>query len=154
MINSEQLPKSNHNRRINLFRKKKSPKILEIWIFNNSGLLLVNVKNSRCIERQTVDPLLFSGILAAIECLSGESLNHIAMNDSQLTILPISEPHEMFLVALTTNKMKIEKVRTVLVEIYQAFWAEFKEIVPTWSGNLSIFEYFKDFIEKEYFCLD
>ncbi|TFH31194.1 MAG: hypothetical protein E4G98_00565 [Promethearchaeota archaeon] len=84
--------------------------------------------------------------------MSEESLHNIMMNDSQLIILPISEPLTLFLVALTSNQADPERVKTRLIEIYHEFWTEFAEILPPWSGNISIFSYFKDIIAENYFC--
>ncbi len=136
-----------------VFKRRKLPLIIEIWIFNDSGLSLLNLKNSLCPEKSRVDPLLFSGILAAMEYISEESLHNITMEDSQLCILPISEPYSLFFVALTSNKAKPERVRAQLIEIYDAFWEEFKEILPTWSGNVSIFKYFEAHVSENYFCV-
>ncbi|MHA1518686.1 MAG: hypothetical protein ACTSRK_00755 [Promethearchaeota archaeon] len=135
-----------------MFKRRKLPLIIEIWIFNDSGLSLLNIKNSLCPEKSKVDPLLFSGILAAMEYISEESLHNITMNNSQLCILPITEPFPLFFVALTSNKVKHKRVRAQLIEIYDAFWCEFKEILPSWSGNVSIFNYFKAHITENYFC--
>ena len=134
-----------------LLKHSKIPKIIEIWIFNNSGLLLLNARNSRIKKFQKIDPLLFSGMLAAMEFLSKKRLNHIAMNDLQLILLPVIKPFPLFLVASTYRYVSSRRVRNVLQEIYEEFSAEFQEILPYWSGNLSIFSYFQEKIINKYF---
>jgi hypothetical protein len=136
-----------------VFKKFRMPILHEVWIFDNSGISLINVKNDSCTGNSRVDPLLFSGILCAMESLSEETLNQITMNDLQLIILPISEPVQLFIVGLGHNHTKPEKIRQLLIDIYQDFWAEFSEIIPSWGGNLTPFTYFKDNIVENYFSL-
>lgn len=132
-------------------KRSRTPRLIEMWIFNNSGLLLLNVQNQKIKKTQKVDPLLFSGMLAAMEFLSEKKLNHIAMNDLQLILLPITEPFPLFLVASTYKYINSRKVRNTLNEIYEQFISEFHEFLPHWSGNLSIFDYFQEKLQKKYF---
>ncbi|WP_457558645.1 hypothetical protein [Candidatus Harpocratesius sp.] len=134
-----------------IIKRSRIPKIIELWIFNNSGLLLLNTRNLNYSNTNKVDPLLFSGMLAAMEFISEKKLSHIAMNDLQLVLLPILEPIPLFLVALTYKYVKSRRVRAVLQEIYEEFIKEFNELIPHWNGNLSIFDYFQKRLTDKYF---
>ena len=127
-------------------------KLMELWIINNAGAPLLHLKNPSFINKQSVDPALFSGIITAMEYTANHSLNAIKMNDSKILILPKLHTSNYFiLVGRTHIKEKDKTIRKTLDKIHESFCEEFGEIATTWVGDLSIFEYFKDYLKEKYF---
>ena len=123
---------------------------LEIWIINKAGLTLLHVKSPKYRNKQTVNPILFSGILSAVETIAAESLHSIKMNDSKLVIFPNDDLDKLFIVARVLMKDKENNVIKTLKKINITFLEEFKEILSAWSGDQTIFRYFQDKCIEEY----
>ncbi|MHA1602295.1 MAG: hypothetical protein ACTSVU_06960 [Promethearchaeota archaeon] len=123
---------------------------LEIWIINKAGLTLMHAKSSKYKNKQTVNPILFSGILSAVETIAAESLHSIKMNDSKLVIFPNDDPSKLFIVARVLMKDKENNVLKILKKINIDFLEEFKEILSSWSGDQTIFHYFQNKCIEEF----
>ncbi len=126
-------------------------KLWELWIIDRSGLSLVHVKSSKIKSQQQVNPILFSGILTAVETLAAESIDAIKMKDSKIIIVPVKDPVKFSVVGRAKIKEKDGNVRKILYKIRDAFIMEFAEILQYWAGDQMLFNYFKDITEKLYF---
>lgn len=126
-------------------------KLWELWIIDRAGLALVHVKSDKIDSRQAVSPVLFSGILTAVETLAAEAIDAIKMKDSKIIIMPVKEPVKFFVVGRVKIKEKDANVRKIMAKIRDAFIMEFAEILNCWVGDQTIFNYFKEITEKLYF---
>lgn len=127
-------------------------KLMEIWIISNAGAPLLHIKNPAFPNQQSVDPALFSGIITAMEFTANHSLNAIKMCDSKIVIMPkLVKSNEFILVGRTHVKDRDKAVRKTLNKIQETFHAEFGQIIGSWVGDLSIFDYFREHLMEKYF---
>ncbi|UYP43768.1 hypothetical protein NEF87_000053 [Candidatus Lokiarchaeum ossiferum] len=127
-------------------------KLMEIWIISNAGAPLLHIKNPAFPNKQSVDPALFSGMITAMEFTANHSLNAIKMHDSKIMIMPkLEKSNEFILVGRTHINNRDKTVRKTLQKIQKTFHTEFGQIIGSWVGDLSIFDYFKDLLMEKYF---
>ncbi len=126
-------------------------KLWELWVIDRAGLSLVHIRGPEAVNRQIISPILFSGILSAVETIAAESIDAIRMKDSKILILPVNEPVSFFVVGRAKFKEKDANIRKILYKIRDAFIMEFGEILSSWVGDQTIFNYFTEITEKLYF---
>lgn len=98
-----------------------------------------------------VSPVLFSGILSAIQTIASKTIDAIKMNESKIVIVPETNPVPIFFVGRVSIKKKDKNVRKILSKIKDQFLEEYSEILPSWSGDQAIFEYFIDMCKERFF---
>jgi hypothetical protein len=123
----------------------------ELWIIDKAGLTLVHVKNTELGNFKTISPYLFSGVLSAVETMADKNIESIKMKDSKILILPETDPVPIFFVGRANIKKKDKKIRKRLAQIRDSFLNEYREILPSWSGDQGIFDYFMDIVKEEFF---
>lgn len=123
----------------------------ELWIIDKSGLYLVHIRNPNFSDKMTVSPVLFSGILSAIETMAAKTIEAINMSDSKILILPQQSPISIFFVGRVAIKKKDKNVLKLLEKIKTLFLAEYAQILPTWSGDQAIFDYFIEICREKFF---
>ena len=114
----------------------------ELWIIDRSGLAFIHIRNPDIEGKPQVSPVLFSGILSAIETIATKTIDAIKMKDSKLVIVPETDPIPIFFVGRVGIKKKDKNVRKILKKIKEQFLKEYSEILPAWSGDQTIFQYF------------
>ncbi len=123
----------------------------ELWIIDRSGLALVHIRHKMMLDKQSVSPVLFSGILSAIETMATKTIDAIKMKDSKIVIYPETDPVPIFFVGRVNIKKKDKNVRKLLEKIKEIFIGEYKQILPSWSGDQAIFDYFIDICIDKFF---
>jgi hypothetical protein len=94
---------------------------------------------------------LIAGFLTALKDFSSEVTNKKGqmknLDMGEYTILLINDLGVLIAAALT--KRDDESIaHRALREVLAAFYADFKDIIPTWNGNLKIFKEFEGKIDK------
>ncbi|MCK5346804.1 MAG: hypothetical protein KAR20_25525, partial [Candidatus Heimdallarchaeota archaeon] len=106
-------------------------KILEIWIVSQSGLTLLHVQNPKVHIKQTVDPILFAGLITAVENMASSSLNSIKMQDSKLLMVSVFRDIRFTLICRAKSGDKDKNLRKPLDRVIERFIQDFREILPT-----------------------
>ena len=93
----------------------------ELWIIDKSGLALVHVRNKDVGEIQSISPILFSGVLSAVEVMAEKTLDAIKMKDSKIIVVPISDPVPITFVGRASIKTKDKSIRK-RSQSFRLFW--------------------------------
>lgn len=124
---------------------------MEVWIVSQAGLTLLHVQNPKVNIKQTVDPILFAGLITAVENMASSSLNSIKMQDSKLIMIPVSTDEIRFtLICRAKSSDKDKSLRKLLDRVINRFTQDFREILPAWNGDQTIFHYFESVVHE--FC--
>ena len=127
-------------------------KIMEVWIVSQAGLTLLHVQNPKVEIKQSVDPILFAGLITAVENMASSSLNSIKMQDSKLLMIPVSTDEIRFtLICRAKSSDKDKNLRKMLDRVIGQFIQDFREILPTWNGDQTIFHYFQAVVQENCF---
>ena len=121
---------------------------MEIWIVSQAGLTLLHVQNSKVQIKQSVDPILFAGLITAVENMASSSLSSIKMQDSKLLMIPVSNGIRFTLICRAKSGDKDKNLRKVLDRVIDQFIQDFSEILPTWNGDQTIYHYFIDIVKE------
>ena len=123
---------------------------MEIWIVSQAGLTLLHVQNPdpKVQIKQSVDPILFAGLITAVENMTSSSLSSIKMKDSKLLMIPVSNGIRFTLICRAKSSDKGKNLRKVLDRVIERFIIDFNEILPTWNGDQTIYHYFKDVVNE------
>ncbi|TFH27686.1 MAG: hypothetical protein E4G98_05935 [Promethearchaeota archaeon] len=123
-------------------------RILELWIIDKSGLSLVHIQSPTLEGKPSINPMLFSGFLTAVESMASESIDSIKMKDSKIVIMPVHQPTKFFVVGRGKMGDKDDNLRKVLDRVKDLFLEEFGEILASWRGNHQIFSFFEEKVIK------
>jgi len=122
---------------------------MEVWIVSQAGLTLLHVQNPKVEIKQSVDPILFAGLITAVENMASSSLNSIKMQDSKLMMIPVSTSEIRFtLICRAKSGDKDKSLRKSLDRVIEGFIQDFSEILPAWNGDQTIFTYFADVVDE------
>ena len=124
----------------------------ELWIIDKSGLALIHIRSAEMEGKQKISPFLFSGVLSAIEMMATKTIDAIKMQDSKIIIVPETDVVKLFFVGRVSISKKDKNVRKLLTKIRDQFIEEYEQILPSWSGDQAIFDYFIDIIKAKYFA--
>ena len=125
--------------------------ISELWIVNEAGLCLFHDS-----PELNLDPLLFSGVITAINQISLSKTTHrisdIKMGNHWLIFTQNPVTALLFIArSLDINNKKWIMIR--LQQIHDRFFKRFSlKSITDWNGDLSIFKPFKEDLEE--FFLD
>jgi len=123
---------------------------MEVWIVSQAGLTLLHVQNPKVEIKQSVDPILFAGLITAVENMASSSLNSIKMQDSKLLMIPVSDGIRFTLICRAKSNDKDKNLLKILDRVISHFIQDFREILPAWNGDQTIFHYFVDVVSE--FC--
>ena len=124
-------------------------KLQELWIINKNGLPYLSVQSKDIGEG--INPMIFSGFMSAVQNLAEDSIDSIKMRNSKIMIVPVKDPIPFFVIGRSKTKEKDNSIRKQLGKIRDMFLDEFSIIIPTWEGDLTFFNYFKDQIQEQFF---
>ncbi|MHA1341572.1 MAG: hypothetical protein ACTSRZ_16790 [Promethearchaeota archaeon] len=127
-------------------------KFYEIWIMNNDGLPFFYT-HMEGIEREINEGMITSFISAVSIMLnsnSNEQLNTIKLKNSKILIFPGPNDAKFFTIVRTSIKEKDKNIRREVEKITNLFYSKYGQYIKNWSGNVTIFldfeEYIKDYI--------
>ena len=122
--------------------------IHSIWIIRKSVCLFQ--MSCECFE---VDPQLFSGLLSAIASFTKETLereiNKVVIEDLKFVF---EKNNDLFFILCADKKDNNILLHKKLIRIQAHFLHKFNNVLPNWKGDLSIFEPFREKIEKIVSC--
>ena len=124
-------------------------KLQELWIINKNGLPYLSVQTKDIVE--SINPMIFSGFMSAVQNLAEDSIDAIKMRNSKIMIVPVKEPIPFFVIGRAKTKEKDNSIRKQLGKIRDMFLDEFSIIIEKWEGDLSFFTYFKAKLEEQFF---
>jgi len=106
--------------------------IKELWIISENGIPLYNQKTA-----DSIDSSLFSGFLSAImsfaKAISDHTMDMFKLGDSTFFILKEMQKSLLF-IGKSDEKVKEEKVRTLLFKIRNQFLELFDKVLAEWDG--------------------
>ncbi|TFG05876.1 MAG: hypothetical protein EU536_00600 [Promethearchaeota archaeon] len=115
--------------------------IYGIWIIHRDGKCLF----FREYENLEINEQLFSGFLVALLSFSKEissrELKDMTLEDLTLYYETLEKERIVFVVAVD-SKERESKIREKMSEIEETFLQEYGEVIPTWDGEISIFNNF------------
>lgn len=121
--------------------------IFGVWIIHRVGKCLI----FREYKSLNINEQLFSGFLVAILSFSkeigGRELKKLTLEELTLYYENI-EAHQLVFVIAADSQEREAKIREKISLIEEAFLQEYKEILPTWESNISIFATFSPKIDE------
>ncbi|NVM27599.1 MAG: hypothetical protein HWN65_02050 [Candidatus Helarchaeota archaeon] len=117
------------------------------WIIHKHGKCLL----FREYETLNINDQLFSGFLVALlsfsKEISGRELKHISLEDLTLYYKTNEDKMIIFVIAGDSKEREVN-IREKINSIEEEFLLEFGEILPTWKGDITVFNKFHTKIDE------